>query len=70
MLAPLLLAAALAVQLQDTVHLVIVASTDVHGHATAWDYLRNSPYPGGLTRAATVVDSLRDRFPGQVVVVD
>lgn len=68
MLLPLLLA--FAAQVPDTTHLVIVATTDVHGHATAWDYLADAPFPGGLARAATVVDSLRANYPGQVVLVD
>ncbi|MEP7226342.1 MAG: 5'-nucleotidase C-terminal domain-containing protein [Gemmatimonadales bacterium] len=54
----------------DTVHVVIVATTDVHGHATDWDYLANQPSSGGLTRVATIVDSLKARYPGQVVLVD
>jgi 2',3'-cyclic-nucleotide 2'-phosphodiesterase/3'-nucleotidase len=54
----------------DTVRLVLVATTDVHGYITDWDYLQNTPWPGGLTRAAAVVDSLRERYPGQVLVVD
>ncbi len=71
MLLTLLLAGALALPLQDTTaHLVVVSTTDVHGHATAWDYLNDRPFPGGLTRAATVVDSLRRAWPGQVVLVD
>ncbi|HEV7366868.1 MAG TPA: 5'-nucleotidase C-terminal domain-containing protein [Gemmatimonadales bacterium] len=55
---------------QDTAHLVLVATTDVHGHATDWDYVAGRPFPGGLTRVATIVDSLRSRYPGQVVVMD
>jgi 2',3'-cyclic-nucleotide 2'-phosphodiesterase / 3'-nucleotidase / 5'-nucleotidase len=55
---------------QDTAHLVLVATTDVHGHATDWDYLEGKPFPGGFTRVATIVDSLRSRYPGQVVVMD
>jgi 2',3'-cyclic-nucleotide 2'-phosphodiesterase / 3'-nucleotidase / 5'-nucleotidase len=55
---------------QDTAHLVLVATTDVHGHATDWDYVTGKPFPGGLTRVATIVDSLRARYPGQVVVAD
>ena len=55
---------------RDTAHIVIVATTDVHGHATDWDYITNQPFPGGLSRVATVVDSLKARYPGQVVVVD
>ena len=65
---PLLLA--LATQPVDTVRIVLVATTDVHGYVTDWDYLQNASWPGGLSRAATVVDSLRQKYPGQVVVVD
>ena len=54
----------------DTAHLVLVATTDVHGHATEWDYVADRPFPGGLTRAATVIDSLRARYPGRVLVFD
>lgn len=68
MLLPILLA--LGTQAPDTAHLVIVSTTDMHGHATEWNYLVDAPYPGGLARAATVVDSLRRRYPGQVVLVD
>jgi 2',3'-cyclic-nucleotide 2'-phosphodiesterase/3'-nucleotidase/5'-nucleotidase len=56
--------------IQDTAHLVLVATTDVHGHATDWDYLNRKPFPGGLARVATIVDSLRARYPGQVLVTD
>jgi 2',3'-cyclic-nucleotide 2'-phosphodiesterase (5'-nucleotidase family) len=61
---------ALAAPVQDTAHVVVVATTDVHGRATDWDYVANQPFPGGLSRVATVVDSLRAAHPGQVVVVD
>ncbi len=55
---------------QDTAHVVVVATTDVHGRAYHWDYLNDREAPWGLTRAATVVDSLRGEYPGQVIVVD
>jgi len=55
---------------QDTARVVVVASTDVHGQATAWDYAADRPFPGGLTRAATVIDSLRRLYPEQVIVAD
>lgn len=55
---------------QDTTHIVVVSTTDVHGHASGWDFVEGRPFPGGLTRAATVIDSLRARYPGQVVLVD
>jgi 2',3'-cyclic-nucleotide 2'-phosphodiesterase (5'-nucleotidase family) len=67
LLTALVLAAA---PLQDTAHVVLVATTDVHGRATDWDYVADRPFAGGLARVATVVDSLRARYPGQVVVVD
>ena len=59
-----------AASAQETAHVVIVATTDVHGRAYHWNYVTDSEAPWGLTRVATVVDSLRARFPGQVVVVD
>jgi 2',3'-cyclic-nucleotide 2'-phosphodiesterase (5'-nucleotidase family) len=55
---------------QDTAHVVLVATTDVHGHATDWDYALQHPFAGGLARVATVVDSLKARYPGEVVVMD
>ena len=61
---------ALGTQAPDTTHLVIVSTTDVHGHATEWNYLTDAAYPGGLSRVATVVDSLRRQYPGKVVLVD
>ncbi|HWA16354.1 MAG TPA: 5'-nucleotidase C-terminal domain-containing protein, partial [Gemmatimonadales bacterium] len=68
---PLLpLLAALAIAPADTVRLVLVASTDVHGYVTDWDYLQNISWPGGFARTATVVDSLRAQYPGSVVLVD
>ncbi len=73
MLASLLLAAALAAPRPapaDTARLVIVATTDVHGRAFAWDYTADRTFPGGLTRVATVADSLRRAYPGQVLLLD
>src|ERR1041385_8848298 len=55
---------------QDTAHVVVVSTTDVHGHASGWDFVENRAFPGGLTRAATVIDSLRAMYPGQVILVD
>ena len=68
---PLLIALAIAAApIQDTAHVVLVATADVHGHATDWDYARQQSYPGGLTRVATIVDSLKALYPGAVVVMD
>jgi 2',3'-cyclic-nucleotide 2'-phosphodiesterase (5'-nucleotidase family) len=55
---------------QDSVHLVVVATTDVHGRATGWDYVNDRPWAGGLVRAARPIDSLRAAYPDQVLLVD
>ncbi len=70
MLSLLFAASLAAAQAPDSAHVVLVATTDLHGHATAWDYLEDRAAVGGLTRVATVVDSLRRAYPGQVVVLD
>src|SRR5262245_26759177 len=54
----------------DTAHVVIVATTDVHGRVLGWDYVRDVAAPGGLSRAATALETLRARYPGMVVLVD
>src|ERR1051326_8479244 len=54
----------------DTAHVVIVATTDVHGRALDWDYVRDAASPGGLSRAATALETLRARYPGSLVLVD
>ena len=55
----------------STTDLVVAATTDVHGRLRAWDYYADAADPlRGLTRAATVVDSLRAAHPGRVVLVD
>ena len=56
MLVSLLLAGALALAPQDTAHVVVVSTTDVHGRAYGWDYLADRPFTGGLARVAAVVD--------------
>ncbi|HEV8401087.1 MAG TPA: 5'-nucleotidase C-terminal domain-containing protein [Gemmatimonadales bacterium] len=54
----------------DTTHLVIVATTDVHGRVRGWDYVRDVETQGGLTRAGTILETLRTQYPGRVVLVD
>ncbi|HTR22124.1 MAG TPA: 5'-nucleotidase C-terminal domain-containing protein [Gemmatimonadales bacterium] len=54
----------------DSAHVVVVATADVHGRALAWDYVRDQPAPGGLSRIATILESLRAQYPNQVVAVD
>ena len=54
-----------------TVDLIVAATTDVHGRVRGWYYETNRPDPArGLTRAATIVDSLRAAAPGRVILVD
>src|SRR5918996_5037346 len=54
-----------------TTEIVVAATTDVHGWLRGWDYYANAAdTTRGLTRAATIVDSLRAVHPGRVVVVD
>src|SRR5881392_1856656 len=65
-----LLIALQAVSAPDTAHVVIVATTDVHGRVFGWDYVRDAVAPGGLSRAATALETLRNRYPGQLVLVD
>lgn len=55
----------------DTLTLMVAGTTDVHGWMRGWDYLANAPDAGrGLSRAATIVDSLRAAHPGGVILVD
>jgi 2',3'-cyclic-nucleotide 2'-phosphodiesterase/3'-nucleotidase len=51
--------------------LVIAATTDVHGRVRGYDYYQGVGEPArGLTRVATIVDSLRAAHPDRVVFVD
>lgn len=54
---------------RDTV--TIAATTDTHGRVRGWDYYENRPDADrGLTRAATIVDSVRRAHAASVVLVD
>jgi 2',3'-cyclic-nucleotide 2'-phosphodiesterase/3'-nucleotidase/5'-nucleotidase len=55
----------------DTVEIVIAATTDVHGRLRGWDYYTGRPDSArGLARAATIIDSLRRAHAGRVVLLD
>ena len=55
----------------DTTRLIIVATTDVHGRLRGWDYEMNrADSARGLSRAATVIDSIRRVNPDRVVLLD
>lgn len=56
---------------RDTVEIVIAATTDVHGRLRGWDYYTaRADSARGLSRAATIIDSLRRANPGRVVLLD
>jgi 2',3'-cyclic-nucleotide 2'-phosphodiesterase (5'-nucleotidase family) len=58
-------------QATETVDLIVAATTDVHGHLRGWDYYTNRPDTlRGLTRAATIIDSLRRVSTLSPVLVD
>lgn len=64
-------ATALGAQVPRRVELVVTSTTDVHNRLRAWDYYGNAAEPQrGLSRAATVVDSVRAAHPGRVILVD
>ena len=55
----------------ETVDIVFATTTDVHGRLRAWDYYANrAETVRGLTRSATIVDSVRAANPGRVVLLD
>jgi 2',3'-cyclic-nucleotide 2'-phosphodiesterase/3'-nucleotidase len=58
-------------QRADRLELIVASTTDVHGRLRGWDYYADAPDSArGLSRAATIVDSLRKAHPGRVVLVD
>ena len=51
--------------------LVVVSTTDVHGRIRGWDYYADTAETlRGLSRAATIVDSVRAANPGRVILLD
>ena len=55
----------------DAFDLIVAGTTDVHGRLRGWNYETNQPdTTRGLTRAATIVDSLRREAPGRLVLLD
>jgi 2',3'-cyclic-nucleotide 2'-phosphodiesterase (5'-nucleotidase family) len=58
-------------QSNASLDLVVAATTDVHGRLRGWDYYANAPDSlRGLSRAATIIDSLRRGVSVFPVVVD
>ena len=53
------------------VELIVASTTDIHGRVRGWNYDRNaSDGVVGLSRAATIVDSLRHAAAGGVILID
>lgn len=60
-----------ALDAADTVDLIVAGTTDVHGWLRGWDYFANRPdTTRGLSRVATIADSVRAANPGRVLLVD
>jgi 2',3'-cyclic-nucleotide 2'-phosphodiesterase (5'-nucleotidase family) len=71
LLAVLFLVSPALAQATDSTEIVVAATTDVHGRILGWDYYANRPDSmRGLSRAATIVDSVRAANPNRVVLVD
>jgi len=72
-LSALILACAPPNQLRtpESIDLAVATTTDVHGRLRGWDYYANQEDPvRGLSRAATIVDSVRAANPGRVILLD
>lgn len=68
----MLVASAVAAQTpRSPVDLRIISTTDIHGRVRGWDYFGDSAETGrGLTRVATIVDSIRADKPAGTILVD
>jgi 2',3'-cyclic-nucleotide 2'-phosphodiesterase (5'-nucleotidase family) len=55
----------------EVIDLAVATTTDVHGRLRGWDYYANQEDAiRGLSRAATIVDSVRTANPGRVILLD
>lgn len=68
-------AAAVAAPPPGGVTLTLMATTDIHGHLTDWDYFQDAPYTAedalGVARIGTAIDEVRaEQGEESVVVVD
>lgn len=69
--APVVPPAGSSLPTSGSIDLVVLSTTDVHGRIRSWDYYADSAEPNrGLTREATIVDSVRAANPGRVILVD
>lgn len=48
----------------ETTQLLLLGTTDVHGHLLPWNYATDQPEGGSLSQAATLIDSLRAASDG------
>ena len=69
--APVTSAPGVPVSAGGGIELLILSTTDVHGRIRGWDYYADSAeWIRGLSRGATIVDSVRAANPGRVILVD
>ncbi len=69
--APIIPPSESTVPASGSVDLVVLSTTDAHGRIRGWDYYADSAESiRGLTREATIVDSVRAANPGRVLLVD
>lgn len=62
---------AAATTADERLDLIVAATTDLHGWLRGWNYFANGPdSTRGITRVATIVDSLRAANRGRVLLVD
>lgn len=55
----------------ESIDLAVATTTDVHGRLRGWDYYANQEdRVRGLSRAATIVDSVRAANPGRTILLD
>ena len=69
-LLPLVLAGSVTIQAQDTVEVAVVITSDIAGQAYHWDYLTDREARGGLTRFASLLDSVNAVMENRVIAID
>jgi len=52
----------------DTLRIVLLGTTDIHGRLVPWDYYAGAEEDRGLARVATLVDSIRRTEPNAILV--
>ncbi|MBO4719181.1 MAG: 5'-nucleotidase C-terminal domain-containing protein [Prevotella sp.] len=53
-----------------TVRLIVIETSDVHGHFFPWDFMENRPIKGSLTRANTYINKQRQQYGDNLLLID